>query len=498
MMQPNAPPQLRKRPRSRLQSSTAVAVVLALAVALAGCTSVSRYKLDAEFDSSPVKTRTKLTEALQCLGGQLENNRQNPGAYAFMVRDIIDGTVKNLNSADGPLSDAGRIQMVSILTAHTKPSYGMVLDAFPTMLRPVINENIGLNRFGLPLPDDLSTFVANLTRSANMSRRLKGMPTVDSVMPLIIDGAFTRYDSSHIRSKGYGANAGYRGDIEDEESLSIDFGDSGSERSVTLVVNVIDPKNNTVVGTESFDLKFYSNSKTARFRVAIDEYYYGFSNTDVTVETVHAAQQTLLEAGAIWILDNAYGAMVDFSPCFDTEEKLALGQDARYAQVQAARDNGSTTPAAATAAIALGIDTIENPVATSIDIPALATETETTPVAAQTAATQLGDDTIENPVATSIDTPALESQVADAAGGLESMAIWRVGAGAFCDIGNAASRSLVLETAGYDVSSSMVKISDCDATQLWIGPFAEEGTAKEISQHLGGLIGEYGFIIHAD
>ena len=463
MMQPNAPPpQLRKRPRSRRQSSTAVAVVLVLALALAGCTSVSRYKLDAEFDSSPVKTRTKLTEALQCLGGQLENNRQNPGAYAFMVRDIIDGTVKNLNSADGPLSDAGRIQMVSILTAHTKPSYGMVLDAFPTMLRPVINENIGLNRFGLPLPDDLSTFVANLTRSANMSRRLKGMPTVDSVMPLIIDGAFTRYDSSHIRSKGYGANAGYRGDIEDEESLSIDFGDSGSERSVTLVVNVIDPKNNTVVGTESFDLKFYSNSKTARFRVAIDEYYYGFSNTDVTVETVHAAQQTLLEAGAIWILDNAYGAMVDFSPCFDTEEKLALGQDARYAQVQAARDNGSTTPAAATAAIALGVDTIENPVATSIDI------------------------------------PALESQVADAAGGLESMAIWRVGAGAFCDIGNAASRSLVLETAGYDVSSSMVKISHCDATQLWIGPFAEEGTAKEISQHLGGLIGEYGFIIHAD
>ena len=464
------PPQLRKRSRSRRQSSTAVAVVLA--VALAGCTSVSRYKLDAEFDSSPVKTRTKLTEALQCLGGQLENNRQNPGAYAFMVRDIIDGTVKNLNSADGPLSDAGRIQMVSILTAHTKPSYGMVLDAFPTMLRPVINENIGLNRFGLPLPDDLSTFVANLTRSANMSRRIKGMPTVDSVMPLIIDGAFTRYDSSHIRSKGYGANAGYRGDIEDEESLSIDFGDSGSERSVTLVVNVIDPKNNTVVGTESFDLKFYSNSKTARFRVAIDEYYYGFSNTDVTVETVHAAQQTLLEAGAIWILDNAYGAMVDFSPCFDTEEKLALGQDARYAQVQAARDNGSTTPAATT--------------------------TETTPVAAATAAIALGVDAIENPVATSIDTPAVEEQVADAAGGLESMAIWRVGAGAFCDIGNAASRSLVLETAGYDVSSSMVKISDCDATQLWIGPFAEEGTAKEISQHLGGLIGEYGFIIHAD
>ncbi|WP_423909535.1 hypothetical protein [Candidatus Spongiihabitans sp.] len=99
------------------------------------------------------------------------------------------------------------------------------------------------------------------------------------------------YDSSHIRSKGYGQNAGYRGDTNNEKSASVDIGNSGSERSIILVVNIIDPKTNTVVGTEGFDLKFYSNSKTARFRVAIDDYYYGFSNTDVKVETVHAAQQ---------------------------------------------------------------------------------------------------------------------------------------------------------------------------------------------------------------
>ncbi|ORU91729.1 MAG: hypothetical protein A6F72_03055 [Cycloclasticus sp. symbiont of Poecilosclerida sp. N] len=274
-----------------------------------------------------------MTEALQCLGSELEKNMANNlGAYAFLVRDIADGTVNS--DYDGPLADAGRVQMISILTAHTKPRYGLVMDRFPLLFEQTNNEQIGINRFGLPSTKDLNTYLSMLTAFTNANRQSKGMPAVKTVMPLIIDGAFTRYDSSHIRSKGYGQNAGYRGSSEEEQSASIDRGKSGSERSITLVVNIIDPKTNTVVGTEGFDLKFYSNSKTARFRVAISDFYYGFSNTDVRVETVHAAQQILLEAGAIWILDNAFGSMVDFSPCFDTNEKQALGRDSRNQQAK--------------------------------------------------------------------------------------------------------------------------------------------------------------------
>jgi len=83
------------------------------------------------------------------------------------------------------------------------------------------------------------------------------------------------------------------------------------------------------VDTEGFDLKYYSNSKTARFRIALNNYFYGFSNTDVRVETLHAAQQTLLEGAAVWILDNAFGKKVDFSPCFEKPETVALGRDSR-------------------------------------------------------------------------------------------------------------------------------------------------------------------------
>ncbi|GHA04973.1 hypothetical protein GCM10008090_13120 [Arenicella chitinivorans] len=314
----------------------------AAALVMSGCSTVSRYTLDTDFDAAPEKSKTKMSEALQCLRQELDNNLVNPSAYVFMVRDIIDGTIKHNNYSDGPLSDSGRIQMISTLSAHTHPSYGIVIDQFPLMFQPIISEQVGLDRFGFPSQSNLSSFLPRITSVANTNRNARGMNDVSEVTPLIIDGAFTRNDSSHQRSKGYGQNGGYRGDVEEEKSAAIDFGDSGSERSVTLVVNIIDPQTNVVIGTEAFDLKYYSNSKTARFRVAVDNYYYGFSNTDVRVETLHAAQQTLLDGAAVWILDNAFGNKVDFSPCFDNPDTVAVGRDSRQRAADRLADRADT------------------------------------------------------------------------------------------------------------------------------------------------------------
>jgi hypothetical protein len=300
-----------------------------ISMLMVGCSTTSRFTLDTDFESAPIKSRTKMSVALQCMNSQLEQTMVNPSAYVFMVRDIIDGTIKHNNYSDGPLSDSGRIQMISTLSAHTSPSYGLVIDQFPLIFKPVINETIGLDRFGYPSQENLNNFYPKLTAVANANRASRGMASVGAITPLIIDGAFTRNDSSHSRSKGYGNNGGYRGDADDEESGALDYGNSGSERSVTLVVNIIDPQTNVVIGTEGFDLKYYSNSKTARFRIAVNDLYYGFSNTDVQVETLHAAQQTLLDGAAVWILDNAYGKKVDFTPCFNSQETIALGRDSR-------------------------------------------------------------------------------------------------------------------------------------------------------------------------
>jgi hypothetical protein len=300
-----------------------------IAVLTVGCSSTSRFTLDTDFDSAPIKSKTKMSVALQCMNSQLEQATVNPSVYVFMVRDIIDGTIKHNNYSDGPMSDSGRIQMISTLSAYTSPSYGLVIDRFPLMFKPVVNETVGLDRFGFPSQENLENFYPKLTAVANANRLSRGMANVGAITPLIIDGAFTRNDSSHMRSKGYGSNGGYRGDADEEETGALDYGKSGSERSVTLVVNIIDPATNLVIGTEGFDLKYYSNSKTARFRVAVNNVYYGFSNTDVRVETLHAAQQTLLDGAAVWILDNAYGRKIDFTPCFDSQEIIALGRDSR-------------------------------------------------------------------------------------------------------------------------------------------------------------------------
>ncbi len=408
---------------------------------MVGCSSVSKHSLQDDFQASPVKTQTKLTLALKCLGKQLSMSLDNPAAYVFLVRDIIDGTVNAVYS-DGPLADSGRAQLISILSAHTKPGYGLVTDQFPVMLSPTAGETIGLNRFGLPSNDNIALYVSMSTTIANTNRRSLGMTPISTITPLIIDGAFTRYDSLH------------------------------SERSITLVINIIDPRTNVVVGTEGFDLKFYSKSKTARFRVAVDEYYYGFSNTDVKVETVHAAQQILLKAGAIWILDNAFGRMVDFSPCFDSDERLNLGQDVRYEYAQ----QGKALP------LIVPVGTVvkegfldEKPSLGEVDL--LAEEEFLTGIQQQE------------------DQRQADQRRAAEAGQLTGPS-WLVSVGVFVNSKNASLVSNLLNRRGYASQSSPVKLvpSDRGATRIWLGPYVEKDEAKKVSLELLAVTGTRGYV----
>ncbi|MFT5609652.1 MAG: hypothetical protein ACI9WC_001537 [Arenicella sp.] len=221
-----------------------------IAMLTVGYSTTSRFTLASDFDPAPIKSKTKMSVALQSMNSQLEQATVNPSVYVFTVRDTIDGTIKHHNYSDGPMSDSGRIQTLSTLSADTSPSYGLVVDRFPRMFKPVVNETVGLDRFGVPSQENLADFYPKLTAVANANRPSRDMPNVGAITPLIIDGAFTRNDSSHMRSKGYGSNGGYRGDADEEETGALDYGKSGSERSVTLVVNLYEPATNLVIGTE--------------------------------------------------------------------------------------------------------------------------------------------------------------------------------------------------------------------------------------------------------
>lgn len=295
---------------------------------LGGCSS-SDYTVKKMTDAYPRKSETKMDQALGCMRDMLQKEPEKNPAYVFMVREITDGTVKKQGYSEGPMADAGRVQMISTLSANTKPSYAVITDRLPMMFSALGNENVSLNRFGLPERNNMAAFLLQLLNYVNANRTQADLPKLNTVMPLIIDGAFTRLDEGTTGSTGYGHNGGYRGSDGEERSAAVDFGSSRSERAMTLVVNIIDPRFNAVVGTESFDLSFYNNSKNARFRVAINDLYYGFSNTDVVAESIHAAQQTLLDAAVVWILDNAYSPYTNFDACLEAPEEIALGTDSQ-------------------------------------------------------------------------------------------------------------------------------------------------------------------------
>ncbi len=444
-------------------------IIVALFATLSACANNSSYVFDKYLDFSPIKSKTKLTSALQCISDQLQLAKPRaPNTFVFMVRNINGGITGDRHYSDEQLSDAGRMQLINILSAHTKPAFGVVLDEYPPIFKATRDESTldkqsGLDRYSMPSPANMNEFITRLTRFSNNNRAANGLPAVNSVMPLSIDGTFTRYDNSSAHAKGD------ERDAEGAQSASVDFGKSGSKRSLTLVVNVVDARNNAVIGTEGFDLKFYSNSKIARFRVAIDEYYYGFSNQAVKVESVHAAQQILLEASAIWILDNAYGDMVDFAPCLDTQKTRqktwALGTDASFEAAQAAAFSDQNDAQDA-----------QN---TGIDVNSLGLS--------------VSPDLILPQAAVTLPMQAATAEVAEVSA--VAKPTWRVVAGLFCKPNNVATLSAKLKSHGYTVHTDSRKIATCQATRVSVGPYNNRAAAEKVRVELKTFTGEKGLLM---
>lgn len=310
--------------------ATKFLIVLSFA-SLSACSN-NTVRMSKELTETPELTRTNMTDAVGCMGGALKKNSTN-SAYLFLVRDIKDGTVKDSVYQDSPLADSGRIQLINVLSEHLFPQAGLVMDQFPLMFSQLGKEELGLNRFGLPSSTNLATFMANYNGIIQGARKAKNLPAAGNVVPLVISGAFTRFDTDNIFQQGSGQNAGTRtktladNEIDDrwrQASGQIDIGKTSSAKAISLVLNLVDPRNNLVVASQSFDLIFYRNNKTFRLRVAAGDGYYGVSRNNVTVEGVHSAQKTLIDAAAFWLLNKAYGGQTNFNSCFVTEPQRRL------------------------------------------------------------------------------------------------------------------------------------------------------------------------------
>jgi len=268
-----------------------------------------------------------MSSAIQCMGRQLEKATTTKLAYVFLVREITDGTITNTVYQNGPLSDAGRIQLIHALSEHTFPYLGLVTDQFPMMFKPLAKEGLGLNRFGLTANNNMNTFLAFFGSIIANARKQKQLPPIAGIVPLVVSGSFTRLDNDNLYQEGWGHNAGSRdrgGD--DDYSGQIDYGKTTSAKMISLVINLIDPRYNLVVGSQSFDLIFSRKNKRFRLRFAFHDGFYGVSKDEIEVEGLHGAQQTLIDAAALWILNKAYGEETNFKSCF-TPKQAKLTQN---------------------------------------------------------------------------------------------------------------------------------------------------------------------------
>lgn len=314
-----------------IKSKLGIAFVSGLAM-LSGCAS-NTLEISSNLRETPEISRTNMSGAIACMSSELQKGDPD-SAYIFLVRDVIDGTVKEGPYQDSPLSDAGRIQFMNILSDNLYPHVGLVTDNFPYMFTQNGKEDVGLNRFGLPSQENLNIFMSAYSNIIESARQGRGLLPANNVVPLVVSGSFTRFDTDNLAQEGYGNNLGTRtkrlADNELDEiwrkpTGEMDFGSTSSARAISLVLNLTDPRNNLVVSSQSFDLVFYRSNNSFRLRIGMGDGYYGISKDNVVVEGVHSAQKTLLDAAAFWLLNKAYGGQTDFGSCFsNAQQKLTM------------------------------------------------------------------------------------------------------------------------------------------------------------------------------
>ena len=295
-----------------------------MASSLSACThnTLTFRKILAE---TPEVSKTNVSTALSCMSDKLKK-LPSKQAYVFMVREMEDGTVKKGVYQNSPLSDSGQLQLTNIISSSLYPHLGLVTDTFPMIFKPYIKEDLGLNRIGLPSQQNTNSFLAAYGRIISGSRQQKKMPPLSNdVTPLIVTGAFTRFDTDNIFQQGGGQNLGTRATSGQRNSNggsgTTDIGETNSSKAISLVVNLVDPRYNIVVASESFDLMYHRKNKTFRLRAAIGDAFYGMSRNNIVVESTHAAQKTLVDAAGLWVLNKAYGEQGNFVSCFTDKQK---------------------------------------------------------------------------------------------------------------------------------------------------------------------------------
>lgn len=284
--------------------------LLGLVFSINACTVSSVETIHQSVSAIPKIQETSLTKIRQCVANEITPfvNENNKGAgFVFMVNNISDGTIPE-GYADGPLADSGKLQMLNSLQRLLNDNFNqvLVLGRIPAMFKEGEQLREGfLNELGYPHYNNIISLQKSLINTFNKIRK-DNYPEhyhkslfVDRVRFFTIDATFSRNDSDTTFVNGVGFSSEYNRKTQSELSI----GNNNSSKFITLTLNIIDPIKNVVIASENFDLEFTNNKKEGEFKIGRNGISSGISVEKQVIESVHSAQQTLIDYASIWLIN---------------------------------------------------------------------------------------------------------------------------------------------------------------------------------------------------
>lgn len=290
---------------------------LCFPIALTACSNGTL--VPSKFLTEKPKVRsTNLSNSLMCVKKAIGKSEDRTNGYLFSIPPIIDGTV--IKGVDGELSDSLQYEFISNLHNVLPRGYGLVLTNHPIVFQETDgNSDFGLNQYGVINKSDIESLTKVYLEQINSTRKIaqKTFPNekislYDKLHIRIIKGAFTRNDKDPVHKKGFGLNIGGDGSSGDG---AIDFGKTNEYSSITLSLLLNDPSSNILQNATSFTINAHRFSSNFELSLTPGEGLLGLVNENLVIESKHGAQQTLIDAATIWVLEKTYGDKADFSKC---------------------------------------------------------------------------------------------------------------------------------------------------------------------------------------
>lgn len=273
--------------------------------------------------NKPAVSKNSLHSMQQCFISKLRSPmvRKNNIGYIVGVENVADGTIPFNSTTPNALADSGRLQMLkSLFNLMIKPNpdsnHTILLHKVPFMFRqdisPLNIHNQVADVFGYVNQNYFVDYKKDLlTRFFNNSTKQKSplYHRKDAVQPLLINAAFSRYDTEGALS-GYGSDTEY----DKNTDLKLAKGKKKVQRYMGLTINVIDPATNMVLQAENFELALSQNDNTTTIKVGRKDFIgSGVTINKQSINSPHEAQQILIDYAAMWFVKNLYRN--DFSSC---------------------------------------------------------------------------------------------------------------------------------------------------------------------------------------